>query len=252
MTITAVSTPYLGNVMLPAVNQAEAQLTQLSTEATTGQYANIGQQLGESSGYELSLRSADDWLQSLTTSNSLAMGRLTTTSDALNSTVAAARTTLSTLIGWEPNTVAGADLSATGDDAMQGLVTFANSAYDNQYVFGGINAGAPPMSAFNLSSNAETALVNAFQTQFGFAPNSSQAQNITGAQMTSFLTGGFANEFAGANWTTNWSSASSTDESTQISPGQTIATSTNLNAGGFQPLSQAYAMLSMFGGSRTQ
>lgn len=247
MTITAVSTPFLGNSMLPAINQADNQLTNLETEATTGQYANLGQHLGVSSGHELSLRSADDWLQSLTASNSLTAGRLTATSDALTSVVGAARTTLSTLVGWQPSTGSAAPIGATGDDSMQSLVGLANASYDNQYVFGGINSGVTPMSSFSTGSPAQTALVNAFQTQFGFAPTSSQAQNITSAQMTSFLSGPFANEFSTTNWTANWSSASSTDDSTQISPGQTVQTSTNLNAGGFQPLAQAYAMLSMFG-----
>ena len=63
MTVSFVSTPYLGTAMLPAVNQAEAQLTSLGTEATTGEYADLGLQLGDQSGYELSLRNADDLLR---------------------------------------------------------------------------------------------------------------------------------------------------------------------------------------------
>lgn len=249
MTITSVSTLYLGNALIPTITQADAQLTQLETESTTGQYADLGVQLGESAGYELSLRNSDDLLQSLTTANSLVSGGLSTTDDALNSIVSGARSTLTQLLAWVPNSSSGANLGVTGDDAMQSLVTMANSTYDDQYVFGGINTGSSPMAAFTPGSAAETALNNDFQQQFGFSPTSAGASALTGAQVTSFLGGAFASEFSGANWTTNWSSASSTDTTAEISPGQTIQTSTNLNAGGFQPLSQAYAMLSMLGNS---
>ena len=39
-------------------------------------------------------------------------------------------------------------------------------------------------------------------------------------QMQSFISGTFANLFSGASWTSNWSSASSTDVTTQIAPGE--------------------------------
>ena len=62
--------------MLPAVNQTESQLTSLSIESTTGEYADLGLQLGDQSGYELSLRNADDLLQSITSANAMVNGQL--------------------------------------------------------------------------------------------------------------------------------------------------------------------------------
>jgi flagellar hook-associated protein 3 FlgL len=249
MTITSVSTLSLGNAMIPAITQADAQLQQLETESATGQYADLGLQLGLSSGYELSLRNSDDLLQSITTANSIVGGSLSTADDALATIVKGARATLSTLVSYVPGSSAGADLGITGDDAMQSLVNQANSSYDDQYVFGGINNGTAPLAAFTAGSPAEVALASAFQTQFGFPPTSPAASTITGAQLTSFLNGAFASAFSGANWTTNFSSAASVNTTAEISPGETIQTSVNLNEGGFQPLTQAYAMLSMFGDS---
>ena len=46
-----------------------------------------------------------------------------------------------------------------------------------------------------------------------------------------------------------WSQASSTNTSAEISPNQSVTTSTNANGAGFQQLAQAYTMLSEFGGS---
>ena len=248
MTITSVSTAYLSNSMLPAITQADAQLTQLETEQTTGQYADLGVQLGGSSGYELSLRNSDDLLQTITTANSIVSGALATTDDALTSVTTTANSTLKTLISWVSGASTNADLGVAGDDSMASLVTAANSTYDDQYVFGGINSATAPMKALSASTGA-TALADDFLNQFGFSPTSAAASGVTADQMTSFLNGSFASEFSNANWTSNFSSASSTNTTAEIAPGQTVQTSTNLNAGGFQPLTQAYAMLSMLGDS---
>lgn len=248
MSITAVSTPYLGDALLPAVAQAQAQLAQLEIESTTGVYANLGEQLGPSSGYELSLRNTDDLLQSLTAAYSIISGRLSTASSAVNSVISGAQSTLKSLVAWQPGSNTSTELAATGDDAMQSLVASANATYDDQFVFGGINSSTPPLASFSASSSNETALISAFQTQFGFSPTSAAAANVTASQMTSFLNGPFASEFSGANWS-NWSSASSTDESAEIAPGEIAETSTSLNSGGFQQLTEAYAMLATFGGS---
>ena len=67
--------------------------------------------------------------------------------------------------------------------------------------------------------------------------------------LQSFLDGPFAAQFSGANWTSNWSSASSTDTTAEIAPGETVATSSNTNQSGFQQLAQAYTMLNEFGGT---
>jgi flagellar hook-associated protein 3 FlgL len=249
MTLTSVSSISLGNAMLPAIAQADAQLTTLGTESATGQYADLGIQLGDASGYELSLRNSDDLLQSITTANSIVGGRLSTASDALTSIVSSARSAVSALVSWVPGAATGADLGATGDDSIQSLAALANSSYDGQYVFGGINTGSKPMATFSAGSSAASALDDAFETEFGFSLSSPGASAITATQMTSFLNGAFGDQFSGANWTTNWSSASSTNTTAEIAPGQTVQTSASLNNGGFQPVTQAYAMLSMFGDS---
>jgi flagellar hook-associated protein 3 FlgL len=67
--------------------------------------------------------------------------------------------------------------------------------------------------------------------------------------MQSFISGPLANLFSGANWTSNWASASSADVTTQIAPGETATTSTDANQPGFQQLAEGYAMLTEFGGS---
>ncbi len=67
--------------------------------------------------------------------------------------------------------------------------------------------------------------------------------------MQGFLSGPFAALFSGGAWSSDWSSASSTNTSAEIAPGQTVTISTNANEPAFQELAQAYTMLSEFGGS---
>jgi flagellar hook-associated protein 3 FlgL len=59
----------------------------------------------------------------------------------------------------------------------------------------------------------------------------------------------FTSQFQGAAWASNWSSASSVNISSNISPTETIDTSTNANQPAFQEMAQAYAMLNEFTGS---
>ena len=83
MTISSISTQYLGTAMIPAVTQAQSQLTTLEVESSTGQYADLGLQLGSQSGYELSLKNEYDLLQTLTTDNAIATTNLSAAQAAL-------------------------------------------------------------------------------------------------------------------------------------------------------------------------
>jgi len=236
--------------MLPGVQQAQAQLTTLEEEASTGQYADLGLQLGDQSGYELSLRNQDDLLSTLTAANALASGSLSTASTAIDTLRSTAQTTLQSLVQWSAGSTADFSLANTGDDALQSFAASLNVTSGDQYVFGGINSSQAPIGDVSSSSPAQTAIVQAFQTQFGFSPTSAAASGVTASQMQSFLNGPFAQEFTGANWSANWSSASSTNTSQEVAPGLTIDTSTNANQPGFQEMAQAYAMLAVFGGSQ--
>ena len=83
MSPTFVSTQYLANSLVLPVQQAQAQLTTAMTELSTGQYADLGLQLGDQSGYELSLKEQVQQLQALTTGNSVVATNLSTAQDAL-------------------------------------------------------------------------------------------------------------------------------------------------------------------------
>ncbi len=249
MSYTSVSTRYLGTAMLPAIAQAQAQLTQLEVSASTGQYADLGLQLGQQAGYELSLKNHYDLLQNLTSANSVLTTNLSTAQTALDSARTSAQSTLQSLTAWIAGTNAGATLQTLGSNSLQQLTSVGNATSNGQYVFSGVNSGAAPLTDYFSTppSSAKTAIDQAFQTTFGFPPTSPATSTISASAMQAFLNGPFAAEVGGANWTTNWSYASNTNESAQIAPGQTIDVSANANQAGFQQLAQGYAMLSEFG-----
>jgi flagellar hook-associated protein 3 FlgL len=252
MATSTVSTLSLGAAMLSGVTRAQNQLTQLTTEASSGQYADLGLQLGDQSGYELSLRNQTNLLQSLTTANSLTVTNLKTAQAALDSIRTTAESAVSTLTSLTAGSSGAAStLQDTGTNALQELISDTNTSSNGQYVFGGENSSVAPMADYfsSTASAAKTAIDAAFQSTFGFAPTSASAANISASQMQSFISGTFANLFSDASWTSNWSSASSANVTTQIAPGESATTSTNANQPGFQQLAEGYAMLAEFGGS---
>ena len=238
------------SLVLPAM-QAQSSLTTAMTEELTGQYADLGLQLGEQSGYELSLKEQVGQLQTLTSNNSIVSTSLSTAQSALSAISSSAQTTLNDLATWTPSANSGASLQNMGQSALQSLIASANATSGDQYVFGGINSAVAPMADYysTPASAAKTAIDQAFQTAFGVLPTDPAAANISASAMQSFLSGPFAALFEGASWSADWSSASSANTSAEIAPGQTVTTSTNANQPGFQELAQAYAMLSEFGGS---
>jgi flagellar hook-associated protein 3 FlgL len=252
MATTTVSTSSLGTAMLSGVTRAQNQLTQLTTEASSGQYADLGLQLGDQSGYELSLRNQTDLLQSLTTANTLTVTNLKMAQTALDSIRTTAESAVSALTSVIPGaTTAASTLQNTGTSSLQQLISDTNTTSNGQYMFGGDNTGVAPMADYfsSTTSAAKSDIDSAFFTAFGCTPTSAAASNITASQMQTFLSGTFANLFSGASWTNDWSSASSTDVTTQIAPGESATTSTDANQPGFQQLAQGYAMLAEFGGS---
>jgi len=246
-----VSTQYLANSLVAPVMQAQSQLTSAMTEESTGQYADLGLQLGDQSGYELSLKEQVGQLQTLTSNNSLVSTSLATAQNALQAIQSSAQTTLNDLATWTQGDDSGASLQNMGQSALQSLIASTNATSGDQYVFGGENSAVAPMADYYSTPNsaAKTAIDQAFQTAFGVLPSDPAAADISASDMQSFLSGPFAALFTGASWGADWSSASSVNTSAEIAPGQTVATSTNANQPGFQQLAEAYAMLSEFGGS---
>src|SRR5262249_49481669 len=143
-----VSTHFLANSLVAPVMQAQSQLTTAMTEESTGQYADLGMQLGDQSGYELSLKEQVGQFQTLTSGNSLVSTSLSTAQAALTAINSSAQSTLNNLATWAPSANSGANLQNMGQSALQSLIASTNTTSGNQYVFGGINSAVAPMSNY--------------------------------------------------------------------------------------------------------
>jgi flagellar hook-associated protein 3 FlgL len=249
MMTTSISSNYLATALLPSIAQTQSTLTADGVEESTGRYANIGLQLGDQSGYELSLKNENELLQTLTTSNSVVTGNLTTAQDALNSILTGAQSAQATMTTWtSESTSSPSTLQITGVNGLQALIATANTTSNGSYVFGGDNTNVAPMNDYTTVTNTVS---QAFQSYFGFAPTGNAAAGVTSTQMQSFLDGpNYTSLFSASGWNSTWSNASSTNTNAQVAPGQTIDTSTNANQPGFQQLAQGYALLAVFGGSQ--
>ena len=252
MTMTSVSSNYLATALLPSIAKLQSQMSNDEVELSTGQYADLGLQLGGQSGYELSLKNDYELLQTLTSGNDVVTTNLTTAQDALSSILTGAQNAASSLTEWTSSSgTADATLNSIGASALQTLISLTNATSNGGYVFGGVNTDAAPMADYfsSTTSAAKSAIETAFENEFGCSPTDSAAASISASDMQSFLAGAFADLFSGSNWTTYWSSASSANVTSQIAPGETIETSTNANQTGFQQLAEGYAMLTAFGGT---
>jgi flagellar hook-associated protein 3 FlgL len=113
-----VSTNFLANSLVGPVMQAQSQLTNAMTEMSTGEYADLGLQLGDQSGYELSLKEQVGQLQTLTTGNSVVSTNLSTAQNALSAIQKNAQTTLNNLAGSTPSGASGASLQNMGQSGF--------------------------------------------------------------------------------------------------------------------------------------
>jgi flagellar hook-associated protein 3 FlgL len=122
MATNFVSSQFLSKSLVAPVMQAQSSLTTAMTEESTGQYADLGLQLGEQSGYELSLKEQVDQLQTLTSGNSIVSTSLSTAQSALSAISSSAQTTLNDLATWTPGADSGASLQNMGQSALQSLI----------------------------------------------------------------------------------------------------------------------------------
>jgi flagellar hook-associated protein 3 FlgL len=251
MSLPSVSTLSLATALSPAIERIQSTLSQAEVETSTGQYADLGLKLGEQSGYELSLRNQSDHLTALTAANSVVSTNLASTQNVLTSISQSAQNVINQLTGWNPADGSGFVLQNLGASALQELTSNLNTASKGQYLFGGENTGVAPLADYfsTPTSAAKTAIDTAFQTAFGVNPDSPGASSISPSALQAFLTGPFAALFQGSSWSADWSSASSTNATLGIAPGQSVAVTTSANQQGVQSLVQAYAMISEFAGS---
>lgn len=242
--MNAISTSSLFATPRNAVLDIQKQLSDAETETTTGSLADPVKSLGSQIGLDETLQAQLTTLSNFQTNNTIAQSTLTAAQNALTSMSSDAQNFVNSLLTSQSTGILST-LQTQARSYLASLTSLLNTTMGGSYIFGGINNSVQPVS--NNSAAAQAATTAAFQTAFGTSPSSSPANLITPTAMQSFLSGAFADLFTGANWSSNWSQASSTPTSALISPGQIVTTSASANDTGFQQLISAYVSIADLG-----
>lgn len=243
-----ISTQSISSSMRQSVLRMQADLAASQTELATGNHADIGLTLGAKTGESISLQIETSLLQTITNSNQVVTTRLDTTQTVLDGLRSAAQDLLNSLIGSDGSNSNASTIQAAGENNLKSLISGLNSTLNGSYIFAGTNTSAQPIADYYAPGAAnKTAVDNAFLTAFGVPQTSMSVAAISSEDMQNFLDTQFAPLFQGANWTTNWSTASDQTLTNQISDNRTANTSVSANTTVFQQLAQAYAMVADLG-----
>ena len=255
MSPTFVSTQSLGEQPPPAADAgAGAAHDGDDRGQSTGQYADLGLQLGDQSGYELSLK---EQVQQLAGADRRQQRRRDQSLDGAGRARPSISSTAQTTVAGSRRPgrrapIPAPHLQTMGQTALQELIASANATSGDAYVFGGINRASRRWRTISRRRlrPPRRAVDQAFQTTFGFRRPIRPRRASPPRRCRASSPGRSPRCSPDAPGRSDWSSASSANTTAEIAPGQTATTSTNAEpARRFQQLTEAYTMLAEFGGS---
>jgi flagellar hook-associated protein 3 FlgL len=249
MQTSFISTLAMTSSMRQSILGMQTDLAKAQKEQASGRLADVGLSLGSETGQTFSLRAEQSRLQTITDTNTVVSTRLGTTVQALTGIQQTAQTFLNDLTSDQTGQTSAAVIQQSATNGLQSLIAGLNTSLGGQYTFAGVNTDVKPITDYfaNPPSANKQAVDNAFLTTFGFAQSSPQVATIAPAAMQSFIDNQLTPLFQGANWSSDWSSASSQVIRSRISPTELVDTSVSANESGMQKLAMAYTMVSDLG-----
>jgi len=222
------------------IRQAQNELLKSQQEVSTGFYADIGAELGSKTSTVVDLNRESLRLNSMISNNSIATQRLSASQEALKQIATAAEEMNNALI-----TISGSSNSdtinttiMTVSNSLSTMTSMANQSANGEFLFAGINTDVQPIAEYTDTSAAKTAFDAAFTTYFGFPPTDTAGTATIAAtgtpSMEDFITTVLEPMFTGADWTTNWSSATDQSMTSRITQSETVQTSASANEDGFR------------------
>lgn len=242
MKISFVSSQAISQAMRYQMLRMQVDLVKAQEEAVTGAHADKGLALGARSGYSVSLARESDRMQGLIDSNALATARLSATQIGLQQMTEAAEKMLGSLAtalsGSANPRIAGEEAGS----AVRLMTSVLNENLNGEHLFAGINTDVRPIQDFfEPGSPNRVAFDDAFATRFGFAIGDPAAAGISAADMIDFLDNEVADQFLGAGWEANWSSATDQQITSRITLTESTTTSVSANIDGVRKLAFAAA-----------
>jgi flagellar hook-associated protein 3 FlgL len=244
-----ISTKAINEANRLTVAQLQRELVVAQKELSSGRLADVGQTLGARTSDTVSMRQSLTEINTIVDSNAIVNGRIDVAQTALNGMASSAQTFINTLIGARDSITGPTVAQNEGRANLVALTASLNSTFGGAYLFAGENVDIQPLSDYYASPTSpnRTAVSDAFQSFFGFSQSDPQVASITPQQMQNFLDNSLAPIFEEPQWSVSWSDASDSNVQSQISPSETIETSTNANEAAFRHLAKAYTMLADLG-----
>ncbi|QEE46492.1 flagellar hook-associated family protein [Rhizobium sp. WL3] len=241
MSTASVSNLSTQTSMRLTIRQAQNELLKAQQEVSTGFYADIGAELGSKTSTVVDLNRESLRLNSMISNNSIATQRLSASQEALKQIATAAEEMNNALI-----TISGSSNSDTVNttvmtvtNSLSTMTSMANQAANGEFLFAGINTDVKPLEEYTETSAAKTAFDNAFTAYFGFPPTDTAGTATIVASgavpsMEDFIGSVLEPMYTGADWNTDWSSATDQAMTSRITQSETVQTSTSANEDGFR------------------
>jgi len=249
MKTTFISTQSITEATRLSMSKMQSRLVEAQQEVVTGRLADVGKSLGFRTGQVMSLRQDHARLTSMVDNNANVASRLDMTQGILKSLLDSAQTFIGQLIGSRNTDTGPALIQNYAESSLVATIDMLNSSSNGAYLFSGINADIKPVADYfqDPPGANQQAVADEFLTAFGMTQSDPGLDAVTPASMQAFLDGPFAAIFDTAQWTANWSAASSQDIRSRISTYELVETSTNANEAAVRKLVSAYAMVADLG-----
>lgn len=235
MSTSSVSNLSIQTSMRQTIRQAQMELLKAQQEVSTGQFYDVGAELGSKTSTVIDLNRESMRLGSMVSNNSIATQRLSASQEALKQIATAAEDMNNALItiSGSSNTDTINTTVMTVQNSLSTMVSMANQSANGEYLFAGINTDVQPLAPYDATSPAKLAFDAAFAAYF-VGPPANIVATGPAPSMEDFITNVLEPMYTGADWTTDWSGATDEVMTSRITQSETVATSASANANGFR------------------
>lgn len=247
MTAYFISTLNQSNGLRGTVARLQKELDKATQEASTGQYADAGRELGARSARIVAFQGEMTRLNELVGSNAVTQTRLASTQTVLDDLIDAATSFRNDLLLDHGDVNSRAASLHDGASNLERVGAALNTYVSGRFIFAGEKSDVAPFAGVAAGNAASEAT---FAAEFGFSTGAASTQGISASAMSAFLDGGHASLYGEAAWKANWSAAGDNVARSRISPSESINSSISANEPAFRKLAGAFSMLADFGGQK--
>jgi Bacterial flagellin N-terminal helical region len=144
MSFNYISTLMLSSPLRTSIVSGESALTRASKEATTGRFADIGLELGATTGRDVALRADLSFADHIVDTNGLVSGRLEVTQNRMGDMISTAQDFLKQMIAARDGDNGPNIIQPDAAANLQDLIGSLNASYNGSSVFGGLKTQTPP------------------------------------------------------------------------------------------------------------